>query len=82
MSYSYSAWASQTSTADQLAMLNLHIGEVTQQMGPSVSRDGASRSTADIQQYLRLLMEQRKSLMGMPDVQSGGYANITRARFG
>jgi len=82
VSYSYSAWASQSTTAAQLAMLQLHIGEVTLQMGPSVSKDGASRSTGDIVQYLALLERQQMRLLGMPDVQTGGYANITRARFG
>lgn len=82
MAYTYYDWASQATTAAKLTRLNLHIGEVTLQMGPSVSRDGASRSTADIMQYLRLLTEQQRELQSMPDAASDGKANINRARFG
>lgn len=82
MAYTYNDWAEQPTTAGQIYRLTRHITEVTQQMGPSVSKDGSSRSTGDIMQYLRLLKEQLDDLYALPDAASDGKANISRARFG
>lgn len=62
MAYSYANWASQGTPAARLARLNLHIDEVSAQMGPDVASLGHSRSLGSLVQYHATLMQRQKEL--------------------
>lgn len=79
MAYVYNDWATYPNAVAQLARLNLHIAEVSLQMGPDVSSDGKSRNTGSLSAYLNTLLAQRDMLMADPSVSN---SVIQRARLG
>lgn len=66
MAYIYNDWATLATPAAQLARLNLHIAEVSFQMGPDVAADGKSKSVGSLQGYLAMLTAQRDKLLADP----------------
>lgn len=80
MAYTYHNWSSQTSDADKLSRLRLHIDEVSAQMGPNLSSGGHSRSTDSLNNYLDKLYKQRDILEGRV-AGSARAAAVSVARF-
>lgn len=68
MAYAYADWAQQPQPADRYARLNLHIGEVSAQMGVDYASDGTSANRGALTQYLTLLMAERARLEKLPGV--------------
>lgn len=59
----YSGWASESTDAAKLSMLNLFIGDVANAIGPEINAGGGkSRSTNALMQMYETLLRQRESL--------------------
>lgn len=82
MAYTYSAWASQSTTAAKLTMLQLHISEVSAQMGLDVSADGKSVSRSTLRVYLKDLQDEKRILMSLPDATGAVNGGTSFADFG
>lgn len=62
MAWTYSDWRSQSTAAQQLARLNLHMQEVSDKIGAEVGASGYQRSSHALTNYLELLETQRVGL--------------------
>jgi len=79
--YLYSAWSSQATVALRLAMINLHIDEVSLTMTPDVTSDGQSQSNSAVQTYLQGLYTERDKLQSSPaNIPGGGLFKLRRTR--
>ena len=77
--WSYAGWVTQPDTPSQIAMLRLHIQEVSASIGREVSADGKSVSSNNTLGYIKELNARLDVLMRMPD--AGVAGNVSYASF-
>ena len=84
MAWTYSNWATQSTVALRLAVLNQHIQEVSDAISNERAAEGFSEGSSSLQQMLDVLMKERIRLEGMPGAagSNGGLsvAKLTRHR--
>lgn len=78
--YLYNSWAAEPDAPSRIAMLRLHIGEVSALIDPNVAKDGHSRQTDPIVQYHATLLGHLVTLEARPDAMGG--STIARVRLG
>lgn len=79
MSWTYSAWPSQSTAAARLSMLRQHITEVSDQVGKERGADGFNESSNANQQYLNTLFARLDRLEAAAGSTNGG---VSAARLG
>jgi len=70
MAYSYSDWRLQSSPADKLARLDLHLSEVAAQMGIDTAGPDHSVSRKELRNYYDSLVAERKELATLADAKT------------
>jgi len=77
--YSYANWASQSTPALQLSVLNQHIAEVSALMnGADVTADGKSINRSTLSAYLQTLLGERSRMEGNGAGVVNGGVMLTR----
>ena len=80
MAYSYSGWRLQSGAAAQLAMLDLHIGEVAAQMGIDTSGPDHSVNRKELVNYYQSLVAERKEFVTLAEASTRKYFSRARLR--
>ena len=80
MAYTYNDWNQQSTNALQLTRLELHLSEVTAQMGPDVASDGKSRATGQLMEYIKYLTGERDRLRALVNGTNGGLVRVRLGR--
>lgn len=74
--WTYSDWITLTTAAAQLTRINLHIQEVSDKIQADVAAHGYSRQSHPLNDYLKGLMAERKSLLKASAI-GGGRSLVT-----
>ena len=69
--YLYKNWTSQSTAAGQLERLNLHIEELTEQLGPEHAAGDMSRASKAIQEQINKLLDIRERLIPAAAIETG-----------
>ena len=69
--WTYGDWRSQTTAADRLARLNLHLQEVSNRIGQERDAGDLSVSSHALGRYITLLEEQREKLVPQAAIETG-----------
>lgn len=77
MAWQYHDYEAKSTPAAKLAWLELHIAEVSAEIGPDLSESGRSRSNGSAVQYLAQLRERHSELSRSVRATSSGF---TRGR--
>lgn len=80
MAWTYADWVTITDPAASLARLNLHIQEVSEQIGKERGSDGYTEASFANQRYLDSLMGERAKLISVPGVGPGSNGGLSRGR--
>ena len=80
MAWTYSDWRSQSTTAAQITRLKLHMTEVSDAFGPSVSGADMSVDRAEVRQYLKDLKDELAELEASPSACTNGGLSYVRVR--
>jgi len=75
MAWTYHNWREQTALAARLSALRSHLTEVSAAMTARISEDGTSYDPGTLNDYLRRLEKEEKSL-----ARASGRATVTRGR--
>lgn len=80
MAWTYADWVTITDPAASLARLNLHIQEVSEQIGKERGSDGFNEGSFATRLYYDNLMEERAKLISVPGVGPGSNGGLSRGR--
>lgn len=78
MNWQYANYESEPDAASRLAMLRLHLAEVSLKIGPDVSQGDASRSSGSLAGYREQLARRLAELERRAAMRTAGRASVMR----